>query len=173
MKYDIYFGHGLNYSMYADQLEDKVKKIHYRTGSSITAFNKQSEDRYNRYYSRNDIHSDTTGFRRVCRDNITTANTDYLIGLGEMTCSSFASYEIPITVINNAAYTPSVCMIQRGTNIKSDISNKFIYLSGTNGNIQKGADILIEAFAGLKDQHLYIYCRLEDERLGHSTFQKH
>src|SRR5208337_4469814 len=41
--------------------------------------------------------------------------------------------------------------------------NNFVYVAGTYGNVQKGLDLLLEAFARLPHLHLYIYCRVEEE----------
>jgi len=41
----------------------------------------------------------------------------------------------------------------------------FIYVGGTNGNIQKGMDLLIEAFSKTPELNLYIYCKVEEEIL--------
>jgi hypothetical protein len=41
----------------------------------------------------------------------------------------------------------------------------FLYVAGTGGNIQKGLDILLEAFSRNPHLHLYIFCRIEDEIL--------
>jgi len=41
----------------------------------------------------------------------------------------------------------------------------FIYVAGTGGNIQKGLDLLIEAFAKTPELNLYIFCKVENELL--------
>ena len=96
-------------------------------------------------------------------------NADLFVALGEMTTESFNVTGLNTVAINNAAYTPEICADSVRNRFSKIKSKNFIYLSGTNGNIQKGADILIEAFFELKDQHLYIFSRLEDDVLN---FQK-
>ncbi len=39
----------------------------------------------------------------------------------------------------------------------------FIYVAGTGGNIQKGMDVLLEAFSRMPELNLYIYCLVEPE----------
>lgn len=43
------------------------------------------------------------------------------------------------------------------------IRKNYLYFSGF-GAVHKGLDLLLEAFAGIPDYHLYVCCRLEDEK---------
>jgi hypothetical protein len=45
--------------------------------------------------------------------------------------------------------------------------NNFIYVGGTGGNIQKGLDVILEAFAETPELNIYIYCKVEEEILRH------
>jgi glycosyltransferase involved in cell wall biosynthesis len=49
--------------------------------------------------------------------------------------------------------------------------SNFIYVGGTGGNLQKGLDLLIEAFALLPNLHLYIYCKVEEEILQYCRME--
>ena len=90
--------------------------------------------------------------------------SDKIITLGKENINTFKRiYQKKIKYLDNAVYSEK-SIIKTGEILEKG-RNNFIYLSGSGGNIQKGADLVIEAFAKMPNKNLYIFCELENEIL--------
>jgi glycosyltransferase involved in cell wall biosynthesis len=96
---------------------------------------------------------------RWIKDSEEYANThaDGIICLGNQhTKETYAKFRNVIT-INNAVFPDNY---QR-CNING-ARNNWLFFNG-GGNVHKGLDLLLEAFAGLQDQHLYVRQNIQPE----------
>jgi len=162
--YDLFVGHGsYNFRQIAEALAPTTPKVYYATGSYWRFFVQETEERYTRFCSSNRLSREEVGSRRDPLDqDYNLSIVDLLICMGEKTAATFASAAKRIAPINNAAYLDdSLSGLSRDW---ENASKHFLYYGGT-GNIVKGLDLLIEAFAQEPECHLHLYTPLEDEIL--------
>jgi glycosyltransferase involved in cell wall biosynthesis len=156
--YDLVISHGaINFKHLAKQLKGTEKYIYFSTGSYWQYHNEQEDKRLVEFRSRNnfslprdryinnpeeDANSGATGI--ICLGNQTTADT----------------YKKFKKVIN----LPIGCYPEtRSINKDLEAGRKnFLFFSGA-GNIHKGLDLLIEAFAKQPDYSLHISTFMDDK----------
>ncbi|KAA3617050.1 MAG: hypothetical protein D8M58_04360 [Calditrichaeota bacterium] len=170
--YSLFIGHGGKCKTIIDNLPSETKIIQYISGAFWKIFYKESEERYNSFIKRRNIKEKLNLKRNM---DLTIGGEEYLTKKAHVLINpncpkvvdSFGEYKnkffYPATGF--ASYVEKSLLIPIEEKA-FDIGNKsFIYVGGTGGNIQKGMDVLIEAFAKNLDLHLYIYCKVEDEIL--------
>lgn len=171
-EYDVFIGHGGKCVKTIDSLSPKKKILQYVSGAFWKGFNIETEERYKAFIERKNVKEKLSFSRSLDgliegeeyltkRANILfTANCPRMV-------ETFSDYKNKFFFTGWTAY---IDPLLKKDLTKADFNcgrRNFIYVGGTNGNIQKGLDLLIEAFARTPDLHLYIYCKVEDEILRH------
>ena len=163
--YDVFIGHAsYNFRQIVEALPAHVPRAYYSTGSYWRFFNSENAKRYDRFCERNGMKRESVETRREPLDqDYSLSITDLLICMGPETAKTFAPSGVKqIAEINNAAYLDA--NLSGLTRDYSRASKHFIYYGGA-GNIVKGLDLLIEAFAAEPDCHLHLYTPLEEEMI--------
>lgn len=170
--YDIFIGHGGKCIRTIDSLSPKTKILQYVSGEYWKKFNEESEERYSAFTKRKNIKEHLTFKRNLDglvegEEYLTKkANIMFTSNCPRMV-ESFGEYKNKFFFTGWTAY---VDQLLKKNFLDSDFDNgrkNFIYVGGTGGNIQKGLDLLLEAFSRKPDLHLHIYCKVEDEILSY------
>lgn len=161
-KYDLFIGHAnLNFEQIATHLDSTTRKVYYSSGCQLKEFFHQSQERYERYYKKHSVSAKAGAFtRHPFDDTYDSINSDLVVCLGKMTAESYTRLAKKVIPINNASYYNNTYNID-----DKDFElgrNSFMYFGGT-GNIQKGLDLLIEAFSQTPTLQLFIFSPLEPE----------
>jgi glycosyltransferase involved in cell wall biosynthesis len=98
--------------------------------------------------------------RTIDASNYAISGADLVVCLGKETRKTFVPVARSVVAINNAAYLELNLAPEQFAH--RAVTPNFVYYGGT-GNIQKGVDLLIEAFAGLPEARLYLFSPLEPE----------
>lgn len=161
-RYDLFVGHGAyNFESITTRLQGSPKIVNYSTGCYWKAFIQQSQERYNRFREATGNHvKDGRHVRAIHNEEFASIQADLVICLGKQTAKSYEQVARSVIAINNAGYAdqsfdPTAQDFEAGR-------RNFIYFAGT-GNVQKGLDLLIEAFAKMPDLNLFIYSPIEPE----------
>lgn len=164
-KYEILVAHAGNaYSSIGERLHPGCRVLDYSTGCHWREFNRQTSERIEAFCRRRGISESAVSVRPLVVENEDYAvkRADLVVCLGAATARTFAPYARRVAWVNNAAY------LQRPV-CPRPMSEKrrrhFLYTGGT-GNIQKGLDLLIEAFAQEPGLHLHIDSPVEPELLA-------
>lgn len=165
--YKIVVVHGGNCKIIIDHLPADIIVIHYASGAYWKSFNDMSMERYKNYSLRKHTAIPSRFERSL-------AGTE----TGEEYLAKRANYSFvsgPRTLETFRGISKNMHLLYLGAYIDYDLRNiskdyeagrkNFIYVAGTGGNIQKGMDLLIEAFMRLPNLNLYIYCNIEDDIL--------
>lgn len=168
--YDILVGHGGGCKAIIQQLKPEAKILQYVSGAYFQIFNEETEVRYARFKSRNQLQQDI-GYKRRMEsiqegERFLTENAHVLFSCNApRMVNTFGKNKNKFFFTGLAAYINEEFKVDLNKKQYSEGRRNFIYVGGTSGNIQKGADVLIEAFALVPEAHLYIYCELEPEIL--------
>lgn len=165
-RYRLFIGHGGNCRSILDALDPATTVVQYTSGAYWKEFNRLSAERYDDFCKRKGLPK-VASFTRsldgmIEGEEYLTLKADYLIAADTpRTIQTFGPYAEKFRVVGWAAYVeedliPCMRDFERGR-------KNFIYVAGTNGNIQKGLDLLLSAFVQTPDLHLYIFCKVEDE----------
>lgn len=168
--YDLLIGHGGKCKQIIDNLKKDARIIQYVSGEFWESFNKESTERYDSFCKRKNIKEKLT-FRRSL-DGLTegenyltekafilfTANFPRMV-------DSFGKYKSKFYFTGYGAYPDDLLYVPIEQKDYINGRKNFIYVGGTGGNIQKGLDLLIEAFSKTPELNLYIYCKVEEEIL--------
>ena len=155
--YDLFIGHGgINYEYISKQLSDETLCIYFSTGIYWKEFNIREAERIYRLAKRKGylLMPD----RSICfSEEYANQRADLIICLGNQeTIKTYNKFN-NVIAINNAAYPVEW---QNDNKDYEKGSQNFLFFSGP-GNIHKGLDLLIEAFART-NLHLHI-CQTIDE----------
>jgi len=166
--YDVFIGHGGNCKSILSSFDSNTKVIQYTSGAYWKEFNRLSTERYDNFSKRKNLPTIKAFIRNldglVEGEEYLTTKADFLFFANHpRTISTFGPYKNKFKVVGWAAYVEQD-LIPRKRDFDQGRKN-FIYVAGTGGNIQKGMDLLLSAFAQTPDLHLYIYCTVEDEVL--------
>ena len=158
--YDIVITHGnYNACRILDRLPSDVISIAYESGCAQDEFERQTNERYQRFESAHPSvgkglipsrifdHDDLAAVRRVSA----------VLCLGELTRQTLLPHNPNCFSINNSAVVNSE--IKAGSRPRD-----FVCVAGT-GNIQKGIDLVISAFAEIPEATLYLASVIEPDVL--------
>ena len=160
-EYDLFLAHGgKNFSTIYKNLHESTIVISFSTGSHWEFNNIQEKKRFENLKNR---RGGTLPFDRYNYDykseEYSYSVADGIICLGdESVCETFSKFPL-ILNLNNASYYDD--HYEKIDKKWEKVANSFLFFSGP-GNVHKGLDLLLEAFANL-DQHLYICIFLEPE----------
>jgi len=170
--YDLFVGHGGRCRTILDHLSEISVVFQYVSGAHWKAFNDESRHRYERFAKSRGIQRPER-FRRDLTEVL--EGEEYLLQkahcLFTINCprmvATFDDHQRKFFFTGLGAYVDQELFIPPDERQYGPGSRNFIYVGGTGGNIQKGLDVLIEAFSGTPDLHLFIYCKVEDEVTKH------
>lgn len=161
-EYDVFIGHdGVSFRKISEALGRMTKRITYVTGCYSEAFAAETEVAYSRFCrSRGWDRSSLSVCRSIDASSYAVSSADLVVCLGKETRKTFVPVAREVVAINNAAYVETPVAPDRS--LQKGANSNFVYYGG-RGNIQKGVDLLIEAFAGVPEAHLYVFSLLEAE----------
>jgi len=171
--YDLFVGHGGKCRTILDSLPVGTPVLQYVSGVHWKTFQEESAERYQSFASRRNaplVQHFRRSFDNLCEGvDYLAARTDafFTIHCPRM----IASYgkQVGRFVFTGLGSYPDTKLIPVGGHDFNAGKNNFIYVGGSGGNIQKGLDVLISAFARHPDLHLYIYCIVEPELLRYAA----
>ena len=155
--YDLFIGHGgINFEQISRRLPERTVRIYFATGIYWREWNANTDRRAADLVSRRGV---TLSSHRAIEHDEEYAlnNSDGIICLGNSTAVQTYGRFPHVIGINNAVF-PVAWEGWRGKDIKEG-RKQFLFFSG-GGNIHKGLDLLLEAFAGT-DLHLHVCQHLE------------
>jgi glycosyltransferase involved in cell wall biosynthesis len=146
------------------QLPSHVPLIRYATTAHWRWFEEQTTSRYQDLAERRGISDLTLPTRLLCHEEEETLDqrANLIASLGEMTTKKFCEAGLNAICINNAAYINAATDLE--IEKKVNRGRAFLYQGGT-GCVQKGLDLLIEAFAQERDIPLYLDTVIEEDLL--------
>ena len=163
--YDFFLGHAVHTRSILDRLPKGAFVMNYASGAYWKEFNRMSQERYDNFCRRKGLPP-VRDFVRSFRG--TEQGEEYLVRRADATFLSG-----PRTVATYAGVAKGMSLLYLGAYVEKDYlvedrdfeagRKNFVYVAGTGGNVQKGMDLLLEAFARMPDLHLYIYCKVEEE----------
>lgn len=163
--YDFFLGHAVHTRSILDRLPKGTFVMNYAAGAYWKEFNRMSQERYDNFCRRKGLPP-VRDFVRSFRG--TEQGEEYLVRRADATFLSG-----PRTVATYAGVAKGMSLLYLGASVERDYlvedrdfeagRKNFVYVMGTGGNVQKGMDLLLEAFARMPDLHLYIYCKVEEE----------
>lgn len=168
--YDLIVGHGGRCRSVLENSRADALIYQYVSGAHWKAFNQESSERYSRFAKSRGVNPPQK-HRRDLSDLV--EGEEYLFQMADclltINCprmiQTFGGGEDRFFFTGLGAY-PDHCLTVATEQKDFEIGrNNFIYVGGTGGNIQKGFDVLLEAFAASPNLHLFIYCKVEDEIL--------
>ena len=157
--YDVFVAHG-NYNVeHIMSCLGHTPMVTYASGCYWREFNRQSQERYDQFCVRHNRPRIARFVRSVVDEEFSVEQSSLLICLGRLTAQTFAGAARRVVPVNNAAYIePS-----SGTSKDFEAGRKNFLYMGSTGNIQKGLDLVIEAFPRVPQLHLYIHAPIEAE----------
>jgi hypothetical protein len=147
------------------ELPTHVSVIRYATTGQWHWFDEQTASRYQDLATRRGIPDLPLPTRLLCPEEEESLNqrATLIASLGEMTTRKFREAGLNAVCINNAAYINAATDKEIATKVNR--RRGFLYQGGA-GCVQKGLDLLIEAFAQEPKIHLYLDTFIEDDVLN-------
>jgi glycosyltransferase involved in cell wall biosynthesis len=169
-KYDLFIGHGGKCRTIIDNLAPATRILQYVSGAYWKQFNQMSEERYTAFTKRKNVNEKLT-FKRSLVGLI--EGEEYLTNKANVlftfecprTIKTYGEYKNKFYFTGYGAYLDQRFGVSQEERNFDDGKRNFIYVGGTSGNIQKGMDLLIEAFTRTPELNLFIYCKVEQEIL--------
>lgn len=170
--YDLFVGHGGGCRQIMEQLPEGIPIYQYISGLYWKVFEEESDARYDRFFEthggkkpelhRRDIKHLIDGLELLNEkaDVLFTINCPRMI-------AAYAKHVHKFHFTGLGAYIDPLFKIGIEEKNFDEGRKNFLYVGGTGGNLQKGIDLLIEAFADMPDLNLYIYCKVEEELIEH------
>lgn len=170
-RYDLLVGHGGRCRTLIDHLPAEATILQYVSGAHWRRFNIESAERYRRFAQSRGIAEpqrfgrDLTGLLEGEDYLLEMAHCLFTIHCPRM-IGTFGD-ESRFFFTGLGAYLDECLDIGDAPRDFDAGRSNFLYVGGTGGNVQKGLDVLIEAFARTPEANLLIYCKIEDEILDH------
>jgi glycosyltransferase involved in cell wall biosynthesis len=167
-KYDLFISDGAvdstkYYTKYATHLT-KAIKIYFAVNPNPQVRNARLKNRYREFTKRQHTTLPIRRGTTLIDINKQMAVTDYIFSVGNnLTNSTFDSFNKPLKKIFLSTYPHLRLDI---SSLKDKKRNNFLFFGGS-GNIFKGLDLAIEAFAKLPNLNLHVCAPLEDDFLNH------
>jgi hypothetical protein len=163
--YDFYLGHGGYCKSTLASLSQETLVLNYASGACWHEFNRMSQERYNNFRQRKGLDS-CQGFTRSFQgteqgEKFLVERADSVFIAGPRTAGTYKTLSRNIERLYLGAYVETDYFIE-DRDFEAGRRN-FVYVAGSGGNIQKGMDLIVEAFSRMPDLNLYIYCKVERE----------
>jgi glycosyltransferase involved in cell wall biosynthesis len=172
VKYDLFIGHGGHCMRFLDSQSQGVPVYQYISGLHWKAFVTESDERYERFFPRKGLTKPIIHRRSIAEhikgQELLDRRTDVMFTIHcPRMVAAYGEYASKFHFTGLGAYLDELFIVPPEQK-DFDVGRKnFIYVGGTGGNIQKGLDLLIEAFQQTPELNLYIYCKVEEEILKH------
>lgn len=172
--YDLVIAHGGPIGGIIDSIPSTTPVLQYVAGLYWKEFNRQTRERYARFEKRFGVAESIVPARH---NNGQEENMDRLL-LRSDVCftadlprlvSLFGRYGSKFRAVGLGAYVDEEFALACSRSKPRDRRDKFIYVAGTRGNIQKGLDVIVEAFSHVPNADLFIYCQVEEEVSNHAA----
>ena len=169
-EYDLFVGHGGYCKPFLDQLPADIPVYQYISGLYWKVFDAESDERYERFFSRHGASKPATHRRSITplieglKYLNERADVMFTINCPRMV-AAYGPYSSKFYFTGLGAYLDDLFVMPPEQKDFDAGRKNFIYVGGTSGNLQKGLDLLIEAFQQTPNLHLYIYCKVEEEIL--------
>jgi glycosyltransferase involved in cell wall biosynthesis len=169
--YDLFVGHGGGCKDVLTQLPNDIPIFQYISGLYWKVFDEESDARYERFYRVHGGEMPKSHRRSITHmiDGLEylneTADVLFTINCPRM-IEAYGRHKSKFHFTGLGAYVDPLLDIQAEERMFDLGRENFVYVGGTGGNLQKGLDLLIEAFADLPHLNLYIYCKVEEEILN-------
>ncbi len=150
--YDLFIGHGgINFESIARTLQENCVKVYFSTGCYWRFHNEQELSRFEALRIRRGVVLEPDRLIRHSEEGALQV-ADGIIGIGnDATAGTYAGFS-PVIMINGTALRDN--HYEQADKDFASGTRHFVYYAGA-GNVHKGLDLLLEAFAEL-DQHLWI-----------------
>lgn len=170
--YDLCMGHGGGCAQILEQLPEGIPIYQYISGLQWKVFEDESNDRYKRFFDkhggqcpkfhRRDVKHLIESLEMLNQkaDVMFSINCPRMVG-------AYGPHVEKFFYTGLGAYVDPMFEVSSEAKDYEAGRKNFLYVGGTGGNLQKGIDLLIEAFAEMPDLNLYIYCKIEEEILEH------
>ena len=173
--YDLFLGHGGKCRTTIERLPQRTPIFQYVSGSHWQGFNIESEERYARYAESRRVPKPSSFIRDLTPilegENFLAESADVFLTINcPRMVETFGSLKRKFFFTGFGAYPDEALAVPFAKRNFEKGKKGFLYVAGSGGNIQKGLDILLEAFTRCPTLHLYIYCKVEEEVL--STYRK-
>ncbi len=168
--YDVFIGHGAKSEKFVTQLADHTIIYQYISGLYYKVFNQESDARYDRFKLKNNVkepldhNRSMEGMHHGLEFLNNRADVLFTIHCPRM-CAAYGTNSSKFYYTGLGAYIDPLFIVDDAERDFEKGRKNFIYVGGTSGNLQKGLDLLIEAFSKTPDLNLYIYCKVEEEIL--------
>lgn len=151
--YDLVVFHGAKtFPNVYQNLNKKPKIIHFLSGSYWKFNNSQEDQRIKAFENRHKTKLPRDRYITIPEEPVNEVSEGIVV-LGNHSVAKTYPSNMRVLTINNASYPDS-----HFDSVEKDYEKarkNFLYFAG-GGNIHKGLDLTIEAFAELVDEHLYI-----------------
>jgi glycosyltransferase involved in cell wall biosynthesis len=170
--YDLCIAHGGYCKRFLEWLPAEVPVYQYISGLYWKVFDTESDERYERFFSHHGLPKPTSHRRSITSqiegleylnqraDKLFTIHCPRMV-------AAYGDYASKFHFTGLGAYLDKLFEFPQEQNDFEAGRRNFIYVGGTGGNLQKGLDLLIEAFQQTPELNLYIYCKVEEEILKH------
>jgi len=133
--------------------------------NGYAVFNAESDARYARFRDKYQVQGLATHKRSMegMHEGLEflNSNADVLFSINcPRMCAAYGKYSDKFYYTGLGAYIDPLFKINESEKDFDKGRKNFIYVGGTSGNLQKGLDLLIEAFSQKPDLNLYIYCKV-------------
>lgn len=166
-EYDLFVGHGGNCREVIDSLDPTTPIYQYVSGAYWKNSSREMDERLTRYYNKVKKQKPSDHSRSI---EGLTEGMEYLANKADVMFTlrcprmnkGYGDLEKKIIHTGLGAYLDDLFETDLSVKDFGAGMNHFIYVGGSGGNLIKGLDILLEAFAECPEQHLYIYCKVEN-----------
>ncbi len=156
-KYDLIVGLGNVFTQSVGKMRTGCKRLYYATGACFITADKNEIERWNQLYYRRGHFNANGRFEKINNRGLATLSlneADYIIGVGgHWAESTYSQYKVPYLYVGTVPLT-KYRFEDFSRNI-GEAKSGFLLMVG-KGYVHKGADLLIECFARLKQFNLYI-----------------
>ncbi len=157
VNYDLFIGHGgINFASIAKHLPTKTRRVYFATGACWSFHNQEEKKRFEALRSRRSVNLPVDRLI-VHSEEEALQLAEGILGIGnEFTRQTYVGYSNVEMIPGTALYDDFPDWYPKDFDLAR--SNFLFYAS--RGNVHKGLDLLLEAFANL-EQHLWIMAPME------------
>jgi hypothetical protein len=164
--YDLVVAHGGGIGALIGELPESTFVVQYVAGLYWRTFERESRERYEHFQKSHEVPQELSHTRSNSGHE---ENMDRLIHRSDICFTA----DLPRMIEGFGEFQKKFVRTGLGAYLSSDLETdinlkdyeggrtQFIYVGGTGGNIQKGLDIILQAFEKCPDAHLYIFCKVE------------